>query len=102
MYKSEHFNLGIITFSKGVNAIVEENKTFTRAVTTALLRFCKNDWGCVPIGIKKRNDGNLNNPNDLYLFGMYKTCKGKIHIITDKATDNTGNNVTTILWAEEH
>ena len=34
MYKSEHFNLGIITFSKGINAIVEENKTFARAVTT--------------------------------------------------------------------
>lgn len=102
MHKTDCVNHGTIIISDGVNAIMLKDKAFTRAITTALLRFCRNDWGCVSKGIKKRNDGNLSNPNDLYLFGMYKTCKGKIYIITDKATDNTGNNVTTILWAEEH
>lgn len=102
MYKTDCVNYGTIIISDGVNAIMLKDKTFTRAVTTALLRFCRNDWGCVSRDAKKRNEGSIGNPDDLYLFGIYKTCKGKIHIITDKATDNTGNNVTSILWAEEY
>ena len=55
MYKSDYFNLGTITFSKGVNTIVEENRTFARAVTTALLRYCKTDWGKASRDTKKQN-----------------------------------------------
>ena len=102
MYKSEHFNLGIITFSKGVNAIVEENKTFARAVTTALLRYCKKDWGKASRDTKRQNEENLSHPEDLYLFGVYKTSKGDIWIITNRATENPGENVRTVLFPDEY
>lgn len=67
MYKSEHFNLGIITFSKCVNTVVEENKTFARAVTTALQRYCKKDWGKASRNTKKRA-----------IYGLSQTGQRKI------------------------
>ena len=101
-FSSGYFNMGIIIFSKGVNAIVGENKTFARAVTTALLRYCKKDWGKVSRDTKKQNKENLSHPEDLYLFGVYKTRKGDIWIVTNRATENPGENVTMVLFPDEY
>ena len=51
---------------------------------------------------KRQNEENLSHPEDLYLFGVYKTCKGDIWIITNRATENPGENVTTVLFPDEY
>lgn len=56
------------------------------------------DWGCLDEENKQTNEDFLNNLDDLYLIAAYETCKGKIYIITNKISENAGNNVTVVLF----
>ena len=102
MYKSDYFNLGFVTLSANVDFERLVNKRFARNIDSAILKFCKKDWGKASRDTKKQNEENLSHPEDIYLFGVYKTCKGDIWIITNRATENPGENVTTVLFPDEY
>ena len=52
---------------------------------------------------RKTNDicQALQYPDDLYLLGAYKTCKGKIYIITNRISEKAGDNATTVCFPDE-
>ena len=50
---------------------------------------------------KQTNEDALQYPDDLYLLGAYKTCKGKIYIITNRISETAGDNATTICFPDE-
>ena len=102
MYKSDYFNLGFVTLSANVDLERLVNKRFARNIDSAIHKFCKKDWGKASRDTKKQNEENLSHPEDLYLFGVYKTDKGDIWIITNRATENPGENVTTVLFPDEY
>lgn len=102
MFKSEYFNLETVVFTHAVNNLVAKNDKFAIDFVSAMNRFCNKDWGKASRDTKNQNEENLNHPEDLYLFGVYKTCKGDIWIITNRATENPGENVTTVLFPDEY
>lgn len=50
---------------------------------------------------KQTNEDALQYPDDLYLLASYKTCKGKIYIITERISEYAGNNATTLCFPDE-
>ncbi len=102
MFKSRHFNLGKVVFTYAVNDAVAESDQFAKDVISAMQKFCNKDWGNASQDSKNQNEENLSYPEDLYLFATYKTCKGEIWIITNRATENPGENLTTVLFPDEY
>ena len=51
---------------------------------------------------KKSNYKALSKPDDLYIFAAYKTCEGKIFIITARKSEKPGDNATTVMFANEY
>ena len=49
----------------------------------------------------KTNEDALQYPDDLYLLAAYQTCKGKIYIITERISENAGDNATTLCFSDE-
>ena len=47
------------------------------------------------------NEDALKYPDDLYLLAAYETCKGKIWIITNRISENAGDNATTVCFPSE-
>lgn len=102
MYKSDYFDLGTVVFTHTVNDLVAKNDKFAIDVVSAMKRFCNKDWGKTTRETQNQNEENLSHPEDLYLFATYKTCNGDIWIITNRATENPGENVTTLLLPDEY
>lgn len=101
MYKSKYFNIGKVVVSYKASQLLVENKQFARAIDFCLRRFCIKDWGIISEDDKQINEDALKYPDDLYLLGAYQTCCGVIWIITNRATENSGENVTTVLFPDE-
>ncbi len=101
MYKSKYFNLGKVVVSYRVSQLLMENNRFAREIDLSLRRFCIKDWGNISDEDKQINEDALQYPEDLYLLGAYQTCCEKIWIITNRATENPGENVTTVLFPDE-
>ena len=101
MFTSKYFNLGKVVCTATLNNIMSENKQFANEVMSALQRYCNKDWGDLCEEDKQINDDALQYPEDLYLLAAYKTCKGKIYIITERISENAGDNATTICFPDE-
>lgn len=101
MYRSKYFNVGRVVSSYNVSKLLMENKRFAREIDLSMRRFCIKDWGIISDGDKQINEDSLKYLDDFYLLGAYQTSCGRIWIITTRATENPGDNVTTVLFTEE-
>lgn len=101
MVKSKYFNVGKVVATIGVNNTIKENEQFSREIISALQRYVNKDWGDLDEEDKQTNEDALQYPDDLYLLGAYKTCKGKIYIITNRISETAGDNATTICFPDE-
>lgn len=101
MFTSKYFNLGKVVCTATLNNIMSENKQFANEVMSALQRYCNKDWGDLCEEDKQTNEDALQYPDDLYLLAVYKTCKGKIYIITERISENAGDNATTLCFPDE-
>lgn len=101
MYKSKYFNLGKVVVSYRVSQLLMENNRFAREIDLSLRRFCIKDFGVISDEDMQINEEALQYPDDLYLLGAYQTSCGEIWIITNRATENPGENVTTVLFPDE-
>mgnify|MGYP003306305277 CR=1 FL=1 len=101
MWESKYFNVGKVVCTATINNLMSENKQFAREILSAMERYCNKDWGDLDAEDKQINDDALNYPEDLYLLAAYKTCKGKIYIITNRISEMAGDNATTICFSDE-
>lgn len=101
MVKSKYFNVGKVVATIGVNNTIKENEQFAREIISVLQRYVNKDWGDLDEEDKQTNEDALQYPDDLYLLGAYKTCKGKIYIITNRISETAGDNATTICFPDE-
>lgn len=101
MFNSRHFNLGHLVATRGINEEIINNKRFAIEVSICLKRYCVKDWGNISNEDKQANEDSLNNQDDIYILAAYDTCKGRIWIITNRATETKGDNVTTICFPDE-
>ena len=101
MFTSKYFNVGKVVCTATLNNAMSENKQFANEVMSALQRYCNKDWGDLCEEDKQINEDALQYPDDLYLLAAYKTCKGKIYIITERISEYAGNNATTLCFPDE-
>ena len=101
MIKSKFFNMGKVVCTTTLNNAMSENNRFAKEVMLAIKRYCVKDWGDLCEEDKQINDDALKYPDDLYIFASYKTCKGKIYIITNRISETAGDNATTICFPDE-
>ena len=101
MITSKFFNMGKVIVTKGIDSLMRENRKFALEVNLCLRRFAVKDFGCISEEDKQTNEEALNYPDDLYLLGAYKTCKGKIYIITNRISEKAGDNATTVCFTDE-
>ena len=101
MITSKYFNMGKIVVTHGINEVMKENPQFVREVNACLQRYAVKDWGNLSEEDKEVNEEALQYPDDLYLMGAYQTYKGKIWIITNRISENAGENATTLLFPHE-
>lgn len=101
MFTSKYFNLGKVVCTATLNNAMSENKQFASEVMSALQKYCNKDWGDLCEEDKQINEDALQYPDDLYLLAAYKTCKGKIYIITNRISENAGDNATTLCFPDE-
>lgn len=100
MFASKYFNVGQVVVTRGINGVMMENERFAVEVGLCLKRYCVKDFGNISEEDIQTNEEALKYPEDLYLFGSYQTCVGKIWIITN-VTETVGMNVTTVLLPDE-
>lgn len=101
MITSKFFNMGKVVVTHGINEVMTENSRFAAEVNLSLQRYAVKDWGCLCDEDKQTNEDALKYPDDLYLLAAYQTCKGKIYIITNRISENTGDNATTVCFPSE-
>ena len=101
MITSKHFNVGKLVVTRGINTAMEENSRFAAEVCLSLQRYAVKDWGCLSDEDKQINEDALQYPDDLYLLAAYNTCEGKILIITNRISENAGDNATTVCFPSE-
>lgn len=100
--KSEYFNMGCVLCTYTVLERTGKNNQFSNDVITALQQYSRMNWGVIDEDGKKSNYKALSKPDDLYIFAAYKTCEGKIFIITARKTETPGDNATTVMFADEY
>ena len=101
MITSKFFNIGKVVVTHGINEAMKENSRFAVEVSLSLQRYAVKDWGNISDGDKQTNEDALQYPDDLYLLAAYQTCEGKIWIITDRISENAGDNATTVCFPSE-
>lgn len=101
MFVSKYFNMGKVVVTHRVNEAMTENSRFAAEVNLSLQRYALKDWGNLSDDDKQANEESLKYPDDLYLLAAYETCKGKIWIITNRISENAGDNVTTVCFPSE-
>lgn len=101
MFTSKYFNVGKVVCTATLNNAMSENKQFASEVMSALQKYCNKDWGDLCVEDKQTNEDALQYPDDLYLLAAYQTCKGKIYIITERISENAGDNATTLCFSDE-
>lgn len=101
MFTSKYFNMGKIAVTQGINAAIAENNRFALEVSLSLKRYSVMDWGDLSEDDKQLNNDALGYPDDLNLLAAYQTSKGKIYIITNRISENPGDNVTTVCFPDE-
>lgn len=101
MITSKYFNVGKVVVTRGIDIAMRENSKFAAEVYLSLQRYCVKDWENLSEDDKEANENALQNPDDLYLLAAYQTCKGKIYIITNRISENAGDNATTVCFPSE-
>ena len=101
MVTSNFFNMGKIFVTHGINETMKENSRFAAEVNLSLRRYAVKDWGNLDDENKQANEDALKYPDDLYLLAAYETCKGKIWVITNRISENAGDNATTVCFPSE-
>lgn len=101
MVTSKFFDMGQVVVTKEINDIMTANKKFATEIMVSLQRYAVKDWGCLDNEDKKTNDEALDYPEDLYILGAYKTSKGKIWIITNRISEDSEINATTVCFPDE-
>ena len=101
MVTSKYFNMGKIVVTYGIKEAIMENDRFAAEVNLSLQRYAVKDWENLSEEDKQINEDALQYPDDLYLLAAYETCKGKIYIITNRISENAGDNATTVLFPDE-
>lgn len=101
MVTSKYFNIGKIMVTRGIYEAIKENSRFAAEVNLSLQRYAVKDWGNLSDDDKQANEESLKYPDDLYLLTAYETCKGKIWIITNRISENAGDNATTVCFPSE-
>lgn len=101
MITSKYFNMGKIVVTHGIIETMKGNSRFAVEVSLSLQRYAVKDWGNLNEEDKQTNEDALKYPNDLYLLAAYETCKGKIWIITNRISENAGDNATTVCFPSE-
>ena len=98
---SKYFDMGHIVVTNRINETMKESNLFHLEVLLALDNFSNKDWGDLDEEDKQTNEDALQYPDDLYLLAAYHTCKGKIYIITERISENAGDNATTLCFTDE-
>lgn len=98
---SKYFNMGKVVVTYGINETMKENSRFAAEVNLSLQRYAVKDWGTLDDKDKQTNEDALKYSDDLYLLAVYETCKGKIWIITNRISENAGDNATTVCFPSE-
>ena len=101
MFSSKYFNMGKVVCTATLHNAMSENSRFAKEVIMAINRYSNKDWGELTEDDQQVNEDALQYPDDLYLLGAYKTCKGKIYIITNRISENAGDNATTVCFPDE-
>ena len=101
MITSKYFNMGKIVVTHGINEAMMENDCFAAEVNLSLQRYAVKDWGRVSDNDKQVNEDALQYLDDLYILAAYETCKGKIWIITNRISEDVGDNATTVCFPSE-
>lgn len=101
MIKSRFFDMGKVVVTKGIGQSMSRNERFALEIILCLRRFAIKDWGSLDEEDKQKNEAALQYPEDFYLLASYLTCKGKIWIITNRISENPGENATTVLFPNE-
>lgn len=101
MFSSKYFNMGKVVCTATLHNAMSENSRFAKEVIMAINRYSNKDWGELTEDDQQVNEDALQYPDDLYLLGAYKTCKGKIYIITNRISEKAGINATTICFPDE-
>lgn len=101
MLTSKYFNIGKIVVTHGINEAMKKNDRFAVEVNLSLQRYAVKDWGNLDDEDKQMNEEALKYSDDLYLLAAYETCKGKIWIITNRISENAGDNATTVCFPSE-
>ena len=101
MIKSKYFEMGTIVVTNRINEAMTENYQFKQEVLFALENFSNKDWGELSAEDMQVNEDALQYPEDLYLLGVYQTCRGKIYIITCRKSEKAGDNCTTVCFPDE-
>lgn len=102
MYVSKYFHLGNVVVTNSIHEAMKESRRFTIEISLSLQRYCIRDWGnLLSEDDKKANDEAWKYPDDLYILAAYQTCRGKVHIITNRISKNPGDNATTVCFPNE-
>lgn len=101
MITSKYFNMGKIVVTYGINKAIKENARFATEVNLSLQRYAVKDWGNLDKEDRQTNEDALSYPDDLYLLASYETCMGEIWIITNRISENAGDNATTVCFPSE-
>lgn len=101
MVTSKYFDVGKVVVTHGIDTAMKENSRFAAEVCLSLQRYCVKDWGNLSEDDKQTNENALQYPDDLYLLAAYQTCKGKIYIISNRISENAGDNATTVCFPSE-
>ena len=93
--------MGKIVVTNRINEAMKENRKFVVEVNLCLQRYAVKDLGNLDEEDKQTNEDALQYSDDLYLLAAYQTCKGKIWIITNRISENAGDNATTVCFPDE-
>lgn len=95
MLRSVYFELGRELVTPGIYGAMKASNKFTSEIIHAMQLFCLGNWGKVSVEDKEMNDLALKDGGRL--MGTYRTCKGKVWIITE-----ADRSVTTVLFPREY
>ena len=101
MCKSKYFNAGRVVATCGINEAMKNSNRFALDVEMSLRRYLTKDWGDLTEEDKQVNEDALQFPDDICLLGAYKTCRGRIYIITNRISEKAGDNITTVCFPDE-
>lgn len=101
MITSKYFNMGRVVVTRGIIEAMKESDRFAAEVNLSLQRYAVKDWGRLCDEDKQTNEEALKYPDDLYLLAAYETCKEKIYIITNRISENAGDNSTIVCFPDE-